>query len=76
MANEPDYDSSETQPNQIQLVELLSGLAPNEPLVELYGCWEDEFSMPCVLRTEIHPSGLLVPQFMFRAHCLYRVALR
>ena len=75
LADELDYDPSETQPNHDALVAFLRLHFAAEPFVELYGLWDGEFDASAESYQEVSLSRLAEPRFYFRERGFYRVAL-
>jgi hypothetical protein len=74
LADEPDYDPGETQPNHDALVWLLLGKdLSEEPFIELYGLWDGDFDATAEDRQEISVSQIAHPRFHFRERAFYRV---
>src|SRR2546426_5264963 len=66
LVTEPDYDPSDTQPNHAALVSFLQQHFSAEPFVELYGCWDGEFSAATEGRIDIAVDRIADTHFHFR----------
>lgn len=76
LADEPDYDPGETQPNHDALVIFLHQHFFAEPFVELYGLWDGGFDAPAEDHQEIPVTRLSDPRFHFREGGFYRVTIQ
>ena len=75
-ASLPDYDTTSTQPNHDALAARLRQHFAGEEFVELYGCWDGDFSLPERGRFEVSVEDLTAHAFHFVQRGYYRVNLR
>lgn len=72
---DPDYDTSRSQPNHVDLVAYLAEHCRTEAFVELYGCWVGDHAKDVRDRREIELSELADRQFHFRMNGYCRVRM-
>lgn len=71
----PDTDHSGTQPNHLNLVEVLKQHFGTAPFVELHGCWDGDHAIQPEDRREVCINDLLDENFHFRMKGYCRVRM-
>ena len=70
---EGEMQTEGTEKNHLELHGLLTDALRHSPVVELYGCWADDFREKTEGEQDIQPDDILSDRFFFRERVLYRL---
>jgi|GEM_PF-4020999 len=65
--------TEDTEQNHRELHAVLVDALRRSPMVELYGCWADDFREKTEVEREIQPAEIVSDRFFFRERVLYRL---